>query len=257
MNAESNNDADNAMHREFYSCVTRVSDLPDRIAVAMQRSPGITEAQVRAYYAQYPIGKTDQDGAPCYAQYWRIPKTILSVTHDGQDSLSLSFPQAEPGQPPPPGGLDGLGTRNLDVQGYAGGIPGRYLYASTLNPDGSVRYNPETDILVRDEGAGFDLVIQKRCPDVGGRTVEGIPIDRSEGFRFRSEIECDAPEIFSSLAGVSITTSLDDRLMLSYFISRNNVGNIREINARVKDRIRSFLGAPVELRTITSPFKED
>lgn len=44
--------------------------------------------------------------------------------------------------------------------------------------------------------------------------------------------------------------------MVKYFTSRAHVGWVREVNEDVQDRIRSFLGPPIDLGPITTPIKE-
>jgi hypothetical protein len=247
--------ASNAMHKEFYTCIARVkNDLPTHTGSQPYRALGITEAQIQAYYAQFPLGRTESGDAPCYAQYWRIPKSVMVLTTNGsEDILRLTVPVRSNDGILPEGGIDGLGTRDVNVRARPGGIPGRYLaYSSELKENGSINYDPAYDVLRRDEDAGFDLRIQRMKTDVGGRLVDAYPVDRSKGFRFYGSIPSDAPEAFKSLSGASVTTNLDERFIISYYVGREDLHRIESINESVKNRIRSFLVEKNEIKPITT-----
>ena len=107
----------NSAYTTLHTCVLRVSDLHKQLAEIGDGTDGdgFTAAQLRAYYAQFPIAKAWRSNEDCYAQYWRIPRAISVATNAGEDELTLRFPMPEPGQPVPPDGVEGLGTADVTV----------------------------------------------------------------------------------------------------------------------------------------------
>lgn len=240
---------DDSGYTTLHTCVLRVSDLDKQLAEIGDGTDGdgFTAAQLRAYYAQFPIARAWRSNEDCYAQYWRIPSAISVATNAGEDELTLRFPMPEPGQPVPPDGVEGLGTADVTVS-HTRRPPEVVGRGTILNDDGSLRIDPERDVAHHDP-LGFDLVVQKACPDVGGRLVQAIS-KKYPGLTLHAELYCDKEISLLNLDGASLHFLTDSGISSSHYIARSHLADIHEIIDRLMQKIAKFKTNPVRVNPV-------
>ena len=241
--------ANDSLYITLHTCVLRVSELEKQLAQIGNGtdSDGFSAAQLRAYYAQFPIAKAWRSDEDCYAQYWRIPWAISVATNPGEEELSLRFPLPEPGQPTPPDGVEGLGTADVRV-GHTRRRPEVVGRGTLLNEDGSLYIDPQRDVAHHDP-LGFDLVVQKRCPDVGGRYVEGIS-RVMPGLDFYADLPCDKAVRVINLKLASFHYMTDKGISLSYSIWNPDMDRIHEISRRLALKVEQFKTRPIRVNPV-------
>lgn len=241
--------ANGSLYITLHTCVLRVSELEKQLAQIGNGtdSDGFSAAQLRAYYAQFPIAKAWRSDEDCYAQYWRIPWAISVATNPGEEELTLRFPLPEPGQPTPPDGVEGLGTADVNV-GHTRRPPEVVGRGTLLNEDGSLYIDPQRDVAHHDP-LGFDLVVQKRCPDVGGRLVQAIST-KYPGLTLHAQLYCDKEILLLNLDGASLHYLTDSGISTSYYIGKSHLADIYKISDRLVHKIENFKTHPVRVNPV-------
>ena len=240
---------DDSGYTALHTCVLRVSDIDKQLAEIGDgtNGDGFTAAQLRAYYAQFPIARAWRSNEDCYAQYWCIPSAISVATNAGEDELTLRFPMPEPGQPVPPDGVEGLGTADVTVS-HTRRPPEVVGRGTILNDDGSLRVDPERDVAHHDP-LGFYLVVQKACPDVGGRLVHGIS-KRRPGLTFVSELDCGKTISVLDLNGARLHNLTDFGISISFNVWPPNQIRIHEISNGLALKIEQLKTSPVRVNPV-------
>lgn len=169
------------------------------------------------------------------------------ATNPGEEELTLRFPMPEPSQPAPPDGVEGLGTAHVTVS-HTRRPPEVVARGTVLLEDGSLRVDPERDVAHHDP-LGFDLVVQKACPDVGGRLVDGISTIRP-GLDFYAELPCGMDISFLNLNGASFNYIIGAGISLSFYIAKSHLIDAHKLSDRLVLKIEQFKTNPVRAKPV-------